>query len=301
MNLMKTLPALALATLACGAGTPPTMQMCTAGTTNACVCPNGKSGAQVCDALGSGYGTCTCVEPEPQKCQSGQSQACMCPDQTTSVQTCKSDSTFGLCQCSPNPNACLAGLQRACMCSGGDMGQQLCGATGAFYDCVCASSKRIFVTAATYSGSLGGIAGADAKCATSAAAANLPGTFKAWISDKSSNAVDRMADVGPWYLINSPIKAFNNRANLATVPLEAVNVNERGEDTAFDAEAWTGTASDGTKHPDVVAAYGLCDSWTQASYYNGVAGYANSTTSSWTAGHTSVDCHTLKHLYCVQQ
>jgi hypothetical protein len=47
--------------------------------------------------------------------------------------------------------------------------------------------KKVFVTSQTYSGNLGGLAGADAKCQQLANAAGLTGTFKAWLSDQSGN------------------------------------------------------------------------------------------------------------------
>ena len=54
------------------------------------------------------------------------------------------------------------------------------------------SERRIFVTNTVRNASLGGIAGADALCATQAAGANLDGDFKAWLSTISSSASDRL-------------------------------------------------------------------------------------------------------------
>lgn len=53
-------------------------------------------------------------------------------------------------------------------------------------------AKRIFLTSTTYNGSLGGVAGADAKCQARATAQSLGGTWKAIISDTTSNAKDRL-------------------------------------------------------------------------------------------------------------
>ncbi len=48
---------------------------------------------------------------------------------------------------------------------------------------ICSHNKKIvFVTRATYTGSLGGAAGANSKCQDSARTANLYGKFSAWIS-----------------------------------------------------------------------------------------------------------------------
>lgn len=46
--------------------------------------------------------------------------------------------------------------------------------------------KRVFVTSTSYNGNLGGLAGADAKCNTRAAAAGLSGTYKAFLAGSSS-------------------------------------------------------------------------------------------------------------------
>jgi hypothetical protein len=45
--------------------------------------------------------------------------------------------------------------------------------------------KKVFVTSTGYSGNLGGVSGADAKCAARASAAGLAGTYKAWIADST--------------------------------------------------------------------------------------------------------------------
>src|SRR5690242_15690863 len=43
-------------------------------------------------------------------------------------------------------------------------------------------SRRVFVTSKTYQGTLGGLAGADMECQKLADAANLGGTWMAWLS-----------------------------------------------------------------------------------------------------------------------
>jgi hypothetical protein len=47
-------------------------------------------------------------------------------------------------------------------------------------------------------GDLGGLAGADAKCSTLAQAAGVPGLWRAYLSDASANARDRIGP-GPWH------------------------------------------------------------------------------------------------------
>src|SRR5262245_56445509 len=58
---MRTFIALvAVFLVACSGGAP---QVWIPGTTNACTCANGQSGAQSCDAEGAGFGACTCTAP----------------------------------------------------------------------------------------------------------------------------------------------------------------------------------------------------------------------------------------------
>lgn len=46
----------------------------------------------------------------------------------------------------------------------------------------------MFITSQSYNGNLGGLSGADAKCQELAVAANLPGTYKAWLSSSTVSA-----------------------------------------------------------------------------------------------------------------
>jgi cysteine-rich repeat protein len=50
----------------------------------------------------------------------------------------------------------------------------------------------VFVTQGTSTGILGGLAGADMKCAMAAASASLPGKYKAWLSAGNTSAADRL-------------------------------------------------------------------------------------------------------------
>jgi hypothetical protein len=76
--------------------------------------------------------------------------------------------------------------------------------------------KRVFVTDETFRGDLGGIEGADAKCTTAAAGASIGGTWKAWISDSSHDAVDRIAQVGPWVTLQGEA-AFPTKESIGLV------------------------------------------------------------------------------------
>jgi len=54
-----------------------------------------------------------------------------------------------------------------------------------------------------------------------------------------------MADVGPWFLTDGT-KAFNNKANLMTIPLAEISRNEQGNAVSNNFGVWTGTLNGGT-------------------------------------------------------
>lgn len=67
---------------------------CPSGTTQACSCTNGNSGAQTCQD-GAWLG---CVCDGSPLCQSGASQACVCTDGASGSQTC-GNNTWDSCTC----------------------------------------------------------------------------------------------------------------------------------------------------------------------------------------------------------
>lgn len=71
---------------------------------------------------------------------------------------------------------------------------QACGQPVAVYCLQDTHANYAFVTSSTYDGNLGGVTGADAKCQAAAgpvSGANLPGTYRAWISTASETALLR--------------------------------------------------------------------------------------------------------------
>lgn len=69
-------------------------------------------------------------------------------------------------------------------------------------------SKTVFVTSGTYTGNLGGLTGADQECNTLAAAANLPGTYKAWLSTSNGSPSTRFVQSSvPYKLVDDTVIA----------------------------------------------------------------------------------------------
>jgi len=164
--------------------------------------------------------------------------------------------------------------------------------------------RTMFVTADGFTGDfrtqgLGtdGIDGADALCAFKASNAGLPGTYLAWMSSAPTNAIDRMADGGPW-LRTDGARAFADRAALAGVPEVLVNFDEHAQmlAPAPDNFVWTGTHTGGT------ASQRDCDHWTNGTGgINGEFGQADNL-AQWTeSSATATGCLPRFRLYCFEQ
>jgi hypothetical protein len=153
--------------------------------------------------------------------------------------------------------------------------------------------KRIFVTSTLYTGNLGGLDGADTKCSDAADTATLGGTWKAWLSDSTTDAIDRIADAGPWYLVDKTTLIFNNKANLMTGPLATIGQTEDGTYVGGVA-VWTGTSTGGLGSTD------HCTDWTIGDMSSmGTSGSSDSS-SFWTDDSTTV-CSQMQSLYCLEQ
>jgi hypothetical protein len=209
-------------------------------------------------------------------------------------------SAGNLCDVCSNIQTCQAGVctSAAGGGSGGSGGSGGAGGAGG------ASGKRVFVTATTYTGNLAaagaktnGLDGADALCNTAAQAAALGGTWKAWVSDGTVRAVDRITGNGPWRKLDTGRTiVFNNKANLSTLPLAPINYNENGISVATTpglALVWTGTANGGGN-----SSQGHCNGFTSAGLQSGETGDVASTTD-WTARGART-CSEDHRLYCFE-
>lgn len=149
--------------------------------------------------------------------------------------------------------------------------------------------KRVFATASSYSGNLGGLSGADKKCQQAADGANLGGTWTALLASRNVGALERVKDVGPWYLVGSGAKIFNNAANLGTKPLAPLWNDEQGTRNIFDGSAWLGGEHGESSDED-------CSAWRSAS--DGESGHAASLNdlSSYANG-----CSDKLRLICLEQ
>jgi hypothetical protein len=188
--------------------------------------------------------------------------------------------------------------------SGGD------GSAGTASNCsaIADPNRLIFVSSALYTGNLGGLTGADSKCQGLADAAGLCGTFKAWLSDGTGNAVDRLTHATGDYVLTDGHVVATGWTALTTATLQhAIDVTEAEGDAPVgtvkcggspQTPVWTGAASNG-----IGPANGSCSNWGSTSSGPGAAfGNANATNAAWSGlCQITTVCPDTAALYCLQQ
>jgi hypothetical protein len=174
-----------------------------------------------------------------------------------------------------------------------------------------ARPKRVFVTSGKWTGNLkgaghtaSGIESANRLCQTAAAA--LRGSWIAWVSDSTSNVLDRIRDVGPWYRLDD-VKVFDDKAALTGTPLVPIDVNESGGATGVELP-WTGTFGQGIKDPGDLNIN--CADWTDDTDLSldggtlgglcGTTGVQATVGDHWTSNSLST-CSSERNLFCFEQ
>ena len=159
-----------------------------------------------------------------------------------------------------------------------------------------ATEKIVFVTSQEFDGNLGGLAGADAKC--NAAAADLPGTYTAWLSDSSTDAIDRVTQVAAPYIRTDDVIIADDFADLTncapTCLTEPIDKDENGDPHNL-LLVWTGTLTNGLRS-------GLyCQDWTSNSADdNGNFGNIGPINEVWTMNSSFFCGFPFGRLYCFQ-
>jgi len=288
-------------------------------------CANGACAAQCTDECAMGQTECdsavtmrtcgpsptsTClVWSMPVACASGQTcsgQACAtataCATDGAACDdgdACTQDDTCEGGTCSGTPTCTTAPANADPTCSSGTCGFTChAGYTNTGTSCVL-SQQRIFISSLTYDGDLGGLAGADTKCQAMATAANLPGTYKAWLSDSTTAARDRLThSAGPYVLVDGTIVAESWAGLVSGTLLHAIDKNENG--SVSTGQVWTSTADDGTAVVDDQGDVNDCDEWNNFNADFAVPGLGSSATSTWTSDELDA-CTAIYSLYCVEQ
>ena len=148
----------------------------------------------------------------------------------------------------------------------------------------------VFITSATSSADVGGLAGADSLCEAEANQAGLPGSYVAWLSTSSVDARDRLTGASGWVRpdglpVAATIEDLARGRLLYPIDIEAAGNRAPG------LNVWTGTGVDGR------AAGGDCGGW-EASVGTTTTGFVGSGPVDWTANTSSIGCGRDALLYC---
>lgn len=165
--------------------------------------------------------------------------------------------------------------------------------------------RTVFVSEAAMSADLGGIAGADAICATEAAAAGLEGTFLAWLSDATHSPEDRFPRSAGPYVLPDGTQVLEGWTVLVDGLSARIAQHADGTvvppDDGPPALVWTGTFADGQR--DDVNRSSYCGDWTLDTADESVlVGWVHEhlLPGDWSAANV-VRCASQAHLYCFQR
>jgi hypothetical protein len=155
---------------------------------------------------------------------------------------------------------------------------------------------RVFVSSTVYGGNLGGLVGADAICQQLAEDANLPGSYKAWLSDSAASPSTRFVQsTGPYQLVDGT-KIAADWTSLTDGSLRApIDLTETGVAVNGSPLVWTHTQVDGAAGNSA----DHCGNWSGAAGFGGRGTHAFAS-ANWTQS-GSAACNTGQHLYCFQQ
>lgn len=152
----------------------------------------------------------------------------------------------------------------------------------------------LFVTSTTYTGNLGGLSGADAKCNARATAGGLTGNYKALVSTSTTNAKDRVTITSAVVQKDGTTVATGS-ADFWDGPSVKPSITESGTPKS-SARPWTGSNNVG-----VYVSGKTCADWTDgvsSSFAN--QGYTDTTSNFWFGGSYEYYCNYESELYCLQ-
>lgn len=173
----------------------------------------------------------------------------------------------------------------------------------------CSSScnlyRHVFVTSRVFTGELGGLEGADAKCQEAAADGQLPGTYRAWLSSSTESPKDRFVHSTIPYRILDDNEIASGWDDLIDGSLAAgINVSEKkgapgkGTHSCLPTSApivWTNTNDAGTSN----GGQNSCGEWDGVTG-QGSTGIAGRVDFSWTSNCLAT-CADEAALYCFEQ
>lgn len=164
-------------------------------------------------------------------------------------------------------------------------------------------TKTVFISSEIYSGNLGGTAGADEKCKQLAAAAGLPGSYKAWISSIDSEPFDDFQrSTGDYVRVDGTLVASGWNDLTDGHLLAPINITETGGTLPDYGYVWAATSADG--HLPTDAALMTCNSWRTAAnypFYGRIGFSADFGSPMWTNSSSALTCNERCHIYCIEQ
>jgi len=175
------------------------------------------------------------------------------------------------------------------------------------HDCECArpdpdpdpdpdQPKIVFVTQALFPGDLGGLEGADVLCTEEAARAGLSGTYTAWLSDATGDAVTRITPSSTGYARVDGTVIADDLADLTDGELDAEISLDQFGDLVMEL-LWTRTTEAGLAEPGAPD----CLGWTSGSAAELGRVGANATRfEGWSNSNTARPCDSASPLYCFE-
>jgi hypothetical protein len=170
--------------------------------------------------------------------------------------------------------------------------------------------RRVFVSSETFTGNMGGLAGADGNCQRLADAAALGGSYKAWLSDHSATPLTRFSRATvPYVLVDGSVVAVDFTELIGGSLRHAINRTEKGGTppattgcgAAGSHMVWTDTREDGT----LFSGGETCGEWTDVSVSSSAWGDATSQ-GNWSlvcngGNGPATACDSLNAIYCFEQ
>ena len=165
----------------------------------------------------------------------------------------------------------------------------------------CAPQRKVvFVSSEKYSGNLGGLAGADAKCNNLAKAAGLTGTFKAWLSSATESAASRLTHATDPYFLPNGTRVANSWADLVDGGLLAgIHMTERQDSVPPEQAVWSNSSPAGGVTSTSPSSSCASFSSSSASMLAGT-GNVDFVGAAWSQ-RTKKACSVPQRLYCVEQ
>ncbi|HET9957704.1 MAG TPA: hypothetical protein VFQ61_24570 [Polyangiaceae bacterium] len=222
---------------ACGGVCKPRTKRCGAsGKTVETCSATGQWEAQSCPEACVDGACSSCTPGETECVSSSQVRACNAAGQWEAATTCANACVTNQCGgvCKPGARQCVGNAStpqyQICSASGQWGAATSCAPEPACKAGSCGQDpKLVFVTSSLYTGNLGGLSGADAKCNERARAAGLSGTFRAFLSDGTGSPATRFSKQGgPYRRVDNVVVAQNFNDLTANGLSKLINLTEKG-------------------------------------------------------------------------